>query len=173
MAKKQTQAWKVGDLFLVETVDKMHVIAQVVAQEPQVLNSVSCAFFDCRVKSEDELAQLKDLSLSHLFSALFVTRDLLDNGTWRIIAHRPIIISKEHLPYEHLRTKGYVGAKVIGTANVREFLNAFYGLIPWDDWKDPAYLDGLLISPDKKPKKLKYKNQIELKVSRSDSGSAG
>jgi hypothetical protein len=38
-----------------------------------------------------------------------------------------------------------------------EFAEAFRGLIPWDDWADPNYLDKLLISPDLKPKKLRYK----------------
>lgn len=30
---------------------------------------------------------------------------------------------------------------------------------PWDDWHDPEYLDKLLISPDKKPENLIYKNK--------------
>jgi len=46
---------------------------------------------------------------------------------------------------------------VIGSAIVNEFLNAYYALQPWDDWKDPHYLDSLLVSPDKKPTKLLYK----------------
>jgi hypothetical protein len=32
-----------------------------------------------------------------------------------------------------------------------EFLDAFCGLSPWDAFKDPEYLDGLLVSPAKKP----------------------
>jgi len=49
--------------------------------------------------------------------------------------------------------------KIVGSANIAEFLNAYYGLVPWDDWADPNYLDKLLISPDKKPKNIIFKNR--------------
>jgi hypothetical protein len=68
-------------------------------------------------------------------------------------------VPKENLPYESLRNKGFVGAKVVGSKNVNELLNAYYGLSPWDDWKDPTYLDKLLISPEKKPTTVKYKGR--------------
>jgi hypothetical protein len=33
----------------------------------------------------------------------------------------------------------------------QQFLDAFRGLAPWDAFKNPAYLDRLLVSPAKKP----------------------
>ena len=93
-----------------------------------------------------------------MFSVLFVTRDLLDDGVWRVIAKRPVAIPRSQLPYESLRQNGYVGAEVNGSGIVNEFLDAFYGLGPWDDWHDPTYLDQLLVSPEKKPSRLVFKN---------------
>src|SRR5690349_13345550 len=118
MAKRPKQTWEVGDVFLVETKDKMKVLGQIVGREPEVLNSVSCAFFDLRAKNEGELAGLSELTVNRVFSILFVTRDLLDNGTWRIIGKSPIGITQDQLPYENLRKNGYVGAKVTGSGNV-------------------------------------------------------
>ena len=47
--------------------------------------------------------------------------------------------------------KPVIGAKIIGSGIVNEFVEAFYGLVPWDDWKAPHYLDSLLISEAAKP----------------------
>jgi hypothetical protein len=55
---------------------------------------------------------------------------------------------------------GFVGASVHGSGILNEFVNAFYGLTPWDDWHDPYYLDHLLVSPEKKPvQRLVYKSK--------------
>ena len=34
---------------------------------------------------------------------------------------------------------------------MRRFLNATFGLEPWDNWKDPNYLDSLLLDPTTRP----------------------
>lgn len=151
---KRRQVWSVGDVFLVELQDGTSVVGQIVGQEKQALNSVSCAFFDLRVRSE---AEVGELPLSAIFSILFVTRESLDRGIWRVIGNRPVTLPTDRLPYESCRSTGFVGAKIRGSGIVEKFLNAFYGLLPWDDWYDPVYLDGFLTSPDKKPRNLIFK----------------
>ena len=154
MKCKRKQNWKMGDIFFVKIKDGTTVVAQIVGQEKEALNSVSCAFFDWRVKSDFEIECISEMPLSKIFSILFVTRDLLDNGIWRIVANRPINLSRNLLPYENLRQNGWIGAKIHGSGIVNEFLNAFYGLVPWNNWKDPNYLDKLLLYSEKKPKNL-------------------
>jgi len=154
MAKRR-QVWKVGDVFVVPTSDGQAVLGQVIAHEPEVLNSVSSAFFDVRIDRDNNWVGI--LPIQKIFSVLFVTRDLLDIGVWRVIGHQPVRVARDLFPYERLRDRGFVGAKVIGSGIVREFLDAYYGLTPWDAWKEPDYLDHLLISPDKKPKSLVLK----------------
>jgi hypothetical protein len=83
----------------------------------------------------------------------------LDCGIWRVVENKEVAVPRSWLPYESLRSSGFINAKIIGSKNVTEFLNAFYGLVPWDDWKDPAYLDKLLLSPKKKPPHLIFKNK--------------
>jgi hypothetical protein len=82
---------------------------------------------------------------------VFSTRDLLDDGVWPVVGNRPVAVPKKLFLWEHTRSSGWVGAKVIGSGIPNELLDAFRGLAPWDAYKDPAYLDGLLVSPAKKP----------------------
>ncbi len=156
----KTQEWGAGDLFLVENVDHRYTLGQVLDRPKDALNSASCAFFDARVGTESE-AQLVKAADYEPFAILFVTPDFLNTGRWHVVAKQRVAIPRHMFPYEALRSKRYVGAKVIGTANVEKFLDAFFGLRPWDDWYRPDYLDGLLLSPDKKPwGRLIYKDSL-------------
>jgi Immunity protein 26 len=155
---KRRQSWKVGDVFLIRLKDESFVVGQIVGQEKDALNSVSCTFFDLRVTSEREVDGVSDLPLDKLVSVLFVTRDLLDSHAWRVVGNRGVNLPRRLLPFEGLRKQGWVGASVTGSGIVEKFLNAYYGLAPWDAWYDPHYLDELLISPDKKPATLLYKS---------------
>ena len=52
---KNQKNWHLGDLFLVPLIDGSSVVGQIVGQERNVLNSVSCVFFDWKIKSSAEL----------------------------------------------------------------------------------------------------------------------
>jgi hypothetical protein len=150
---KQQQSWNPGDCFLIPLKDGTFLIAQILAAETAVLNSVSCALFDQRSDGKN----LDRPNPAKLFSTVLTTRDLLDSGDWKILATVAVEVPREKFPFEALREIDFVGAKVIGSRNINEFANAFCGLVPWDDWADPAYLDRLLLSTDLKPKNLMFK----------------
>lgn len=145
------QKWGVGSLFAVQTDDSLSVVGQIVGQEPEVLNSASVAFFDKRYQRIEEIPSHSAPDPAEVFAILFVTRDLLDSGVWRVVGESKVVVPQVMLPYEHLRESKFTGAKVYGSGIVNAFLNAFYGLALWDDWHDPNYLDRLLLTPDKKP----------------------
>lgn len=149
--RQKRQSWQIGDLFCIPTTDAKLALGQIIGQEPGVLNSVTIALFDERYEALPEVRKGHHASSKSLYSVLFTTRDLLDSGHWPVAGKAEIEISKDLYPYEHLRGEGFVGAKVIGSGIVNKFVNAYYGLTPWDDWKDPYYLDQLLLSPQKKP----------------------
>jgi len=153
-AKKQK--WSIGDLFAIPRKDGRYIAGQVIGREPEVLNSVSVALFD-EVRDQPEQVASVSLSEDRLFSSLFATRDLLDSGYWKVVHNRPVSVPTRLFPFERTRASGFVGAKVIGSAIVNEFVNAYFALVPWDDWKDPTYLDKLLVSPAKKPVRLLLK----------------
>jgi len=148
------QKWKVGDLFKIPLADGTASLGHIVARDDQMLNSVTCAFYDIKVPRTcpPDAAPLPDDGA--LIACLFTTHDLLNRGVWVVIGSAPVHLPREHLPYEDCRKRGWVGAKMHGSGIVRQFLDAYYRLAPWDDWADPAYLDRLLISPAKRPKDL-------------------
>jgi len=150
--------WKVGDLFVVQTSDGKFVLGQIVGREASAMNSISVAFFDRRLDSPNEAVNAAaSVNANDAFAILFVTRDQLDSGKWQLVGCLEPIIPQAMLPYENLRQTGFVGAKIIGSGIANKFLDAFYALRPWDAWHNPNYLDGLLISPAKKPANLIYK----------------
>lgn len=155
MATKR-QKWKVGDLFKVPQADGSASLGHIVAQEREMLNSVTCAFYDSKVPvtcPPDSPPLPKD---DALIACLFTTHDLLGRGVWPVIGHVSVDLPRKYLPYEDCRSKRWVGAKMYGSGIVRQFLDAYYRLAPWDDWADPKYLDGLLIGPNKRPGDLIY-----------------
>ena len=154
---KKKQTWQIGDVFAIALLNGRFAIGQVLNDERKPLNSIAVALFRFDVERLAEISGL-ELTLENAISVIFVTRDLLENGTWKTAGNSSIRIPREMFPYEESRSQGFVGATVIGAGNVAEFMNAFFALVPWDDWADPSYLDGLLLSPARKPAKLLLKN---------------
>lgn len=148
MARRK-QIWTIGDVFSIPLDDGEVVAGQVIGQEPQALNSATIAVFDA--KSGATAVDPEALDSEGIFAKLFVTRDLLDSGVWHVVGHRSPLVPEGSRPYEDLRGRGFIGARIHGSANVTAFVNAFYGLRPWDAWHDPNYLDQFLVSMAKKP----------------------
>ena len=148
---RNKQDWQVGDTFMVPLADASFAAGHIVAREPQMLNSVTCAFYEPRITDSSPSAVAACLTRERLIACLFTMPDPLFSGIWRIVGHQAPAIPARLLPFEHKRGTGWIGARIIGSGNVTKFLNAFRGLAPWDGWADPQYLDRLLIHPSKKP----------------------
>ena len=144
---------EIGDVFSIQLMDGEFATGQVVGREREVLNSITCAFFSAKHTRPSSTLN----EAGSLISCLFITSDLLRRGKWTIEGNDVISVPQEIQPYEHLRSSGWVGAKVIGSGIVERFLNAFHGLDYWDVWADPNYLDSLLICQNVKPNQLKLK----------------
>jgi len=157
MKKKVRQAWSAGDLFLIPLKNDTSAVGQVLNQMME--NVVSCALFDIRVSKDEDLHTIPTISNDRLISLLSTTRERLDSGAWRVLGKRPIAVERHRWPNEEFRRSGWVGVKIRNAALVEDFLNAFHGLAPWDDWSDPTYLDKLLISSQKKPANLVFKDR--------------
>ena len=93
---------------------------------------------------------------------MFITEESLDKGFWPIIQQSIVNknILKQYFPNIDLIEQGnIIGINTEGSAIIDDFIKAYFSLAPWDDWHDPEYLDKLLISLDKKPENLIYKNK--------------
>lgn len=121
-------------------------------------NVVSCALYDVRVPCDEAMVPI-ELPIRRLIAVLSVSREQLDFGNWKVVGHQPVAADPELWPNEEYRGEGWVGAKVYDATIAEELLDAYNGLLPWDDWHDPEYLDRLLVSRDRKPKHLMYKKR--------------
>jgi hypothetical protein len=99
----------------------------------------------------------RGLKKNDVVSVLFVTRDLLDSGDWRVVSEGKAIDAVQYFPLVDMRRKGFVGTKVIGSGIANTLMNAYYGLHAWNAFHNPEYLDGLLVAPDRKPKSVMLK----------------
>jgi hypothetical protein len=149
----RSQKWQDGDCFAIPLNDGGHLLGQILKNEPKAMNSVSCALFNQRIAPGEQPEPRIEL----LIATLLTTPELLKSGRWKVTHPAKIEVPIEKFPYEHLRAKSWVGAKIRGARIVANFANAYCGLHEWDCYADPDYMDGLLISPDKKPAKLLYK----------------
>lgn len=143
-----TKKWKIDDIFTIPLGDGNEVLGQVIHFEPLAMNSVICGF-TVKLFDSDDI----DLSLSDILAVQFTTFDNLDCGVWRVVGRgRPL----PHELWAHLekdRDTGFIGAKILGSGNIRKFLDACVGVRPWDSFADPYYFDKLLLEPSLKPKR--------------------
>lgn len=158
MKRRKRVVWNVGDIFIVPQKDGKYSVGQVIGREREALNSVTCAFYGIRLDEKPTGRVDLELPTRKVIAIHFVTPESLNFGMWIVVGHaEPANTEMFDDILGQLKRDGFVGATVTGSGIIREFLDAFFGLAPWDDWADPNYLDTLLISPDKKPKHLLYK----------------
>ena len=149
MKKSKQQNWSKGDIFLVPLSDGTFSVGQVISNIFRSHDSVICAYLLTRVENE----RIKPiLDKDKTVAMLLTTCDLLDAGTWSIVGHEPPILNPNNFNLEHLSTGDFVGVDIIGSGVVMKFMEACFGLYPWDGFYKKNFLDSLLLSPDKKPK---------------------
>jgi hypothetical protein len=135
-----------GDVFAIPLPDGDQAIGQVVALVPE-LGAIGCALFSLKTPSQGPIP-----SLGSPVSVLLVTPDLLQRRYWPVLDKRAVNVSAAHFYWEDYRELLWVGAKIYGSAIVREFMEAFHGLAPWDTMAGPAYFSNLLVKGAAKPK---------------------
>jgi hypothetical protein len=156
VVRRKKQTWHAGDVFFVPLKDGTWGVGQVI--DLMMPNVIRCLFFDLRFQEVPDSIDRGDLT-GHETSCVAVTREQIDYGVWKVGQNLSIKIPNSWLPNEQFRQKAWVGAVMYDAALAEDFLNSFFGLLPWDDWHDPNFLDEFLLSPEKKPKKLLLKNR--------------
>jgi hypothetical protein len=149
MAKRK-QIWQPGDFFTVPLMDGTYTLGQVIKYEPRAMNSALCTFYS-RCFDLDSPKIEESPTDEEVVAVLFVTRDLLDSGVWHVFKKGVPMSIKAYVNLEAMESADFIGVRIIGSGIVRQLMNAYNGLSPWNDFYDSNYLDKLLVSPDKKP----------------------
>lgn len=156
---KARKKWKAGDIFAIPLNDGRFSAGQVVGVESDMPESATIALFDKPVEYASRESVCPELQGSTVYSSLFATVDHLQSGAWMCVCNEAIQTEVRPKDFYTHQASGWIGARVIGSAIISEFVNAYYGLAPWDNWHDPNFLDTLLWSKDFKPVgRLVYKN---------------
>ena len=160
MARKK-QKWQVGDYFGIPIEDDFLAVGQILGRYDWI--GVACLITKMKISSKN-LPLYEDIKIdkNDVIAAMFITEESLDKGFWPIIQQSIVNknILKQYFPNIDLIEQGnIIGINTEGSAIIDDFIKAYFSLAPWDDWHDPEYLDKLLISPDKKPESLIYKNK--------------
>ena len=158
--RKRTQKLHTGDIFCIPDTgpDGASSIGQIIDADLDTLNSVLVALTDLTVPPG--ATEARSVPLSSIIAVPFVTADQLQSGAWPLMGHSTPPDPQQFFDLRGLKQRGLVGATIRGSAVVANFLRAFHGRIPWDFYYRPDYLDGLLVSPDKKPKHLLWKHDL-------------
>jgi hypothetical protein len=166
MARVRKQPWKAGDYFSIPLEDKSFGIGQVISREAgAMMKPPICAIFRRRSNFEPPIVP-PDLSDDDVVAVLFVTPDLLDGGVWRVFSEGEPLDARTYFPDIEARRKrdgGFIGVDIVGSGIVRELLNAYFALSPWDNFYEPDFLDKLLVSPDRKPASVRLKSDFPAK----------
>ena len=146
--------WKQNDVFVIPLKNKYYAVGHVLDQ--RMVNTVRVALYSEVITDFDfDLASITDIK--NLISLIEVTREQLDYGVWKIIGNKHTSIPTEKYANEHFRKNKWINSITHDAALAEDFINSFHGLLPWNDWHNPNYLDDYLIEPSKKPTNLMYK----------------
>ena len=149
--------WNPNDVFAVPLLNGNYSIGHVLDQ--RMINTVRIALYDECINDLNCIDFLNIVDDKNLISLIEITREQLDYGVWPIIGNKKNTIPVENYPNEKFRSNKWINSIVRDAALAEDFINSYYGFLPWDDWFDPNYLDKYLISSSKKPNNLLYKNR--------------
>lgn len=152
MKRRKRVVWNSGDIFSVRLKNNKYATGQVLGQ--RMVNAVRIALFNETLNDNEDVRHLELCDNSKLISLVEVTKEQLDFGVWKVIGNTQINIPISKYPNEQYRSNNWIGSVIYDAALAEDFLNAFYALIPWDDWYDPNFLNEFLTDISKKPKNL-------------------
>jgi hypothetical protein len=145
-----------GDIFTIPLIDGDFALGQLIQYDTRGLAGYSFGLFDHKVSSNIE-AQEIILNMENCFSVVLGAIDCFSKSSnWMVVGNQNLVIPKKLFPFEKLRRSKKPGSRLHGKEVIDEFVNAYYGLLPWDNYYKPDCLDEMLLSPEKKPKNLLY-----------------
>jgi hypothetical protein len=156
--RRKKVIWNPNDVFAIALLNGNYSIGHILDQ--RMVNTVRIALYDERINDLNCIDFANVVDDKKLISLIEVTREQLDYGVWTIIGNKKNTIPIEYYPNEKFRSNKWINSIVHDAALAEDFVNSYYGFLPWDDWYDPNYLDEYLISQSKKPNNLLYKKSI-------------
>ena len=147
---------KAGDYFAVPLENGEYGLGQILDIH-ELVPGVACILFDKKFLLNTPIS----IDEKNIISAVYIVEGLLKRY-FPIIQTNNIEFNgndllHKYFPYtEQYHQGNTTGMTTSQTGIIEMFLNAYFGLTPWDECYDPHFYDDMLVSPDKKPSNLIY-----------------
>lgn len=139
-----------GQVFAVPLRDGMVGLGQVVSVNHR---GVACALFPKKARTHDELLENVDETLKSPLTILVITGVYIRTGHYAVITDKEVDYSEFAVPTD--------GKGASHTDDMlEEFLQAYFGLDPWDGMYRPDYFERKLIPGRPVPPTVRYKRDF-------------
>ena len=152
--RKKKQVWQSGDIFSVELEDGSYCLGLILLSDLEKFDGPLCALSTNKVS---DLSNISEIEEADIKSVLFTSSDQLDKSGWQVVGHQSIKIYEKY--YARYLEDGFtmIGVELIGSGIVRRFMDACFGLYPWDGFFEKDFLDKLLLAGVKRPDQVIFK----------------
>jgi len=144
--KKQT--WQAGDLFTIELEDGSFALGLVLLSDLNTFDGPLCVFSSSKYEHPNKNPEI---TLKDAVSIVFTSSDQLDKAAWKVVGRQNIDLYKQYFCKYLKEDFSMIGIEIIGSGIIRRFMDACFGLYPWDGFFNPAFLDDLLLPGINRP----------------------
>jgi len=142
-----------ADIFLIPLLNGDYCVGQVI--DPNATPSAALCLISQTSQSRDAPASAIDLV--HAQSVLLITAASLNDGNWAIIGFEQLPNVTEVFDWRYEKIDTYQRYETYDPAVIEAFVNATFGLYPWDSFGE-GFFEKLLLNPDKRPEKAVLKS---------------
>jgi len=138
--------------------DGTYGTGQVIETEQTPDNTVLCLL---TLKQLSPDTTPSPITLDEMISLVLLRPEHLTDGTWPIIGFEQLPYIEKVFKLRDAKRKRFENIQIHDPAIIEAFVNACHGLYPWDAFPDPAFFDTLLVRPDARPPKAKFKSMFD------------
>ncbi len=146
-----------ADFFLVPLLDGQFGLGQVVTTDGTPENTCLCLLSDRKI---DRDAPQKPIATPEMISLLLVETAHFKNTTWPIIGFETLPDVGAIFNWRKAKEDGFATLTPHDPAVVEAFVNACFGLFPWNGFAGEDFFDAFLINPDRRPLLARIDNDI-------------
>lgn len=134
-----------GDIVLIKLNNESYAVSQIIIGGK---DSVLIAVTNKCINSKNDLTKFDE---KDIISISFVTTNHFNKGLWEIIGNKSVVINKNKLKHKDCSE---IGAISYTSPMYHKFINAYFGLHPWNCYFDPNEFDKMLLEGVERPKNI-------------------
>lgn len=135
-----------GDLFLVPSRSGRYFVGQLAEDLRKEVGVVLCDLFH-GLHDETVARSSLDLEKLTLISSALITPESLERAVWPIVGACEIQDRNRRLDVCALRSSAFVGATIVGSGLVADYLDTYHGVLPISTWANTESFNRFFLEP--------------------------